>query len=291
MGRTLILGSGGMLGSAFVSVHGPSGLATAGRAELQRAGLEAIIRAYSPKLVINCAAHTNVEAAEQDSSEADVVNAILPARIGAACREAEAVLVHFSSTGVYGSWKATPYSENDQPKPTTAHHRSKLEGEVAVRQSGCDHLIVRTGWLFGGEPGGAKNFVWNRMVEAAAKQQIVSDPFQHGCPTAVDDVARQVLATVEARVRGLVNVVSGGSVSRFGYVDRIVRAAGLPCRVEASTVPFKRLAPVSLNETAVNDRLRSLGLDSMPPWEQAVDRYVAALIGSRIWRAVREVRA
>ena len=279
-----------MLGSSFAAAHGPDGLVTAGRKEIQSQGVAAIIRRSAPLLVINCAADTDVEGAERDPAAADAVNAVLPGRIAAACRSAGAVLVHFSSTGCYGSWKTDPYFENDPAKPTTAHHRSKLAGEIAVREAGPEHLLVRTGWLFGGQPGAAKNFVWNRLVEARGTERMISDPFQRGCPTLVDDVVRQVYSAVGAGVRGLINVVSVGSATRLAYVERIVQAAGLPCKVEASSVPFRRLAAVSPNEAAVNGRLRSLDLEVMPSWEAAVDGYVAALLASPAWGALKEVR-
>jgi len=289
VGGTLILGSGGMLGSALVAVHGPDGLATAGRSQIEAQGVEAIVEALRPDLVLNCAAHTDVEGAERDPAEAIAANAVLPGRLGAACRDAGALLAHVSSTGCYGAWKTDPYVEDDRAEPTTAHHRSKLAGEAAVRESGCEHLVVRTGWLFGGQPGAPKNFVWNRLVEASGKDRMISDPFQRGCPTLVDDVARQILAAAAAGVRGLINVVSGGSATRFDYVERVVRAARLPCVVEPAAAPFKRLAAVSPNEAAVNERLRARGLDSMPRWEDAVDGYVAALLAAPQWTA-REVR-
>lgn len=119
---------------------------------------------------------------------------------------------------------------------------------------------------------------------------MVSDPFQRGCPTLVDDVAHQIFSAVAAGVRGLVNIVSAGTATRFDYVDRIVRAARLQCTVEAAMVPFKRLAIVSPNETALNERLRSAGLDMMPRWEDAVDSYVATLLASPEWMTFQEAR-
>lgn len=285
MPRILILGAGGMLGSAFAQASAGTDATTAGRARIDAEGVEAILRGAAPQLVINCAAHTDVEGAERDGGEAWKANAVMPGELASGCRAIGATLVHFSSTGVYGAWKDTRYVEDDRPEPTTAHHHSKRAGEVAIAESGCDHLIVRTGWLFGGAPGAAKNFVWNRLVEASGKQQMISDPFQHGCPTYVVDVVRQVTAAVESGVRGVVNVVAEGAASRFSYVERIVNAAGLPCSVQPADAPFKRLAPVSPNETAANDRLHALGLAVMPRWEEAVDRYVAELISSPAWAA------
>ncbi len=87
------------------------------------------------------------------------------------------------------------------------------------------------------------------------------------------------------------NIVSKGSASRLAYVQRIVRAAALPCRVDATDTPFQRLAAVSPNEAAVNARLASLGLEIMPPWEDAVDAYVERLVASPAWAERTAVQA
>lgn len=285
MTRTLILGAGGMLGQAFVRLLGDDAV-PASRGDLDIANISAIERLVAGSgaaLVINCAAHTNVDAAESDPGPAFAVNALLPGIVGTACRHAGVLMVHVSSTGCYGAWQDGAYSEEDAPRPTTAHHRSKLSGEAAVRESGAEHLIVRTGWLFGGAADSPKNFVWKRMVEAAGAARMTSDATQRGNPTFVDDLARQVMHAAAAGYRGTVNAVAHGGASRYEYVRRIVEAAGLPCAVEPSTTPFARPAPVSPNEVAENTRLGLLGLDIMPGWGDALDAYVARLKASPEW--------
>ena len=286
----LVLGAGGMLGQAFVRLLGDGALA-ASRADLDITDIAAIDRKIvgsGAALVINCAAHTNVDLAEADPGPALAINGLLPGLVGTACRRAGIPLVHVSSTGCYGAWKEGAYTEEDVPRPTTAHHRSKLSGEEAVRESGVEHLIVRTGWLFGGAADSPKNFVWKRMVEAASTDRMTSDATQRGNPTSVDDLARQILHAAQAGYRGTINAVSHGSATRYDYVRRIVEAAGLPCAVEPTTTPFKRAAPVSPNEVATNLRLGLLGLDIMPAWEDAVDGYVAELCRSPEWTALKK---
>lgn len=293
MAPVLVLGAGGMLGQAFVRLLGDAAL-TASRAQLDIADIAALDRLVAgsgAELVVNCAAHTNVDAAEGDPGPAFAVNALLPGAVGTACRRARMPLVHISSTGCYGAWKEGPYSEEDVPQPTTVHHRSKLSGETAVREAGPEHLIVRTGWLFGGAADSPKNFVWKRMVEAAGADRMTSDATQRGNPTFVDDLARQVLHAVQAGYRGTVNAVAQGSATRFDYVRRIVAAAGLPCVVEPTTIPFRRPAPVSPNEVATNMRLGLLGLDIMPDWADAVDAYVAELRRSSAWGELKKEQA
>lgn len=288
--RSLVLGAGGMLGGAFRRVLGPEAV-TVSRNDLDPAAIgavHALIADAGAELVVNCAAHTDVEGAEDDPDPAYAANAVLPGILSTACRRIGATLVHVSSTGCYGGTGNGAHVEDDPLYPTSVHHRSKAAGEQAVRDAGAEHLIVRTGWLFGGAPGAPRNFVWNRLVEALRTDEMVSDPFQEGCPTWVDDVARQTLRAVNEGCRGTINVVSQGRATRHDYVARIIEAAGLPCAVRASVTPFARRAPVSANETAVNARLRQLGLDAMPHWQEAVDGYVGALTATPAWQRLKD---
>lgn len=290
MAEFLVAGAGGMLGSAF-SYHLGGAAQRLGRAALNTSDLpgisEAVKRAEA-RIVINCAAHTNVDEAEATPDAAWRVNALLPGILGTACRRTGALLVHMSSTGVYGDWKAEPYDEDDVPRPTTVHHRSKVAGEAAVRESGCEHLIVRTGWLFGGRPDQPKNFVWKRILDAAAAPVLMSDARQRGNPTATTDVVRQVLAVIRYGYCGTINAVSQGSATRHDYIARIVAAANIDCQVLADPTPFTRAARVSPNEVAVNRRLQLLEADIMPAWDSAVDDYVRTLRATPEWHGLEK---
>ena len=280
--RVLLTGAGGMLGSAFAESLVHDELVAVGRECLDirysRLIRQKILDA-SPDVVLNCAAHTDVEGAEHDPDTCYAANAVLPGILGAACRAAAAKLVHFSSTGCYGAWKSTPYIDLDPLQPTTTHHRAKLAGEDAIRSSGCEHLILRTGWLFGGNRSHKNNFVWRRIIEAGDREHMTSDASQRGNPTYTHDVVAQTLKLIEVDLRGTFNLTANGSASRYEYVARIVTAAKLPCKVEPGP-PFKRVAPVSSNEVGRNYKLQLLGLDTMPEWEVSVDRYVHELLNS-----------
>lgn len=270
-----LTGSTGMLGSEFASRLGISA-ATIDREllDVRRVEkLESYILSQRPEWLINCAAHVDAEAAEADPYAAYVTNTLLPELLATACRRTDTRLVHFSSTGCYGSWKSTPYTEDDQPQPTTAHHRSKLAGEGLIRDSGCEALILRTGWLFGGGALHKKNFVWRRIVEAHTQSQVTSDATQFGNPTYVGDVVTQTLRLMNGGLIGLYNCVGRGTASRYEYVERIVAASGLRCSVRPGPA-FVRVAPVSYNEMGINYRLGALGLDSMPAWTTSLDEYV-----------------
>lgn len=278
----VLTGSTGMLGSRFANSLQAQGVLALSREDLDitrpRQLLDRII-AVSPSVIINCAADTNVERAESEPAAAFSANALLPGLLAQAARETDALLVHFSSTGCYGRGTGdslAPHSDFEPLHPTTVHHKSKAAGEVAVREAGCRHLILRLGWLYGGGIAYRRNFVWARILEARARPELNSDPYQIGSPTLVDDVVAQVLHLLESRITGTFNCVAEGAVARFDYVKRILDLAGLTPRMIPKR--FARLAPVSPNEAASNDKLKLLGLNRMPGWEEALSKYVEALL-------------
>jgi dTDP-4-dehydrorhamnose reductase len=286
--RIVLTGAKGLLGSAF--------LETLQHAEgveifpIQHKDLDMskskevleMLYGIKPDYVMNCAAHTDVEAAEWEPQADYKANAELPKLIAEACTKMHSTIIHFSSTGCYGSWKASPYTEGDQLCPTTAHHRAKRDGEEFILRAGCQHLIFRLGWLYGGAPAAKKNFVWNRLVEASKVSRLVSDASQKGCPTYVEDVVGQVLRVVGARETGIFNLTSHGCASRFDYVSEIVNAAKLKCVVTPGPA-FVRIAPVSANEISVNQRLGQKALDQMQEWRYSLNTYVHKLLVSQEW--------
>lgn len=273
-----VTGAGGMLGQAICREIPPAQLRRIAWQDLASdASAAAQFEALQPDWVINCAAHTDVEAAERDGAVDFRANAAMPARLAELCACSGTGLVHVSSTGCYGNWKSGPYVESDRAEPTTMHHRNKLAGENAVRRSGCRHIIVRTGWLYGGDATSPKNFVWKRIVEARQKPEMASDASQRGVPTSAVDLARQVMHLIGVGAEGLYNATADGAASRYEYVSEIVRIAGIDCRVVPGP-PFARLARVSSNETACNRRLKDDGLDRMRDWREPLAEYVAALL-------------
>jgi dTDP-4-dehydrorhamnose reductase len=285
--KALLTGSGGLLGGAFLQELAGCEVTTVGRERLdvsRPSEVMSLLDASRPDVVINCAAHTDVEGAERDPNSAFAINGLLPGLLAAACRSSGATLVHISSTGCYGEGKSEPYTEEDLVQPTTTHHRSKVAGEQAVQEAGCRHLILRTGWLFGGRPSHSKNFVWKRLAEARQTERITTDASQRGNPTYAPDVARRALELLDIGLRGKFNVVATGTASRYEYVARIVAAAGLPCDVRPGPA-FERLAKVSMNEAARNYRMELLGLEPMPLWTDSLTRYVGELMSAPEWRA------
>lgn len=282
MRKIVITGVNGMLGSAIAtlfkdkfSVYGLN------RDLLPIEDYKAVttkISEINPDIIIHCAAYTNVELAETNPADCYRVNHLGTLNIANAAMKANSKLIYISSTGCYGSWSAAAYCEYDPVVPTTVYHKSKIAGEDAVAGICSNYLILRTGWLYGGDISHKKNFVYNRFLEAKKSEKITSDPFQSGNPTSVVDVADQIQVLIDQDVSGCFNVVADGYCTRYDYVKTIVEFCGLDTIVEKAEKPFQRIAPVSGNEAAENFLLTNMGLNVMKPWKESLKKYISETI-------------
>ncbi len=193
------------------------------------------------RIVINCAAYTDVDGAEADEAEATRVNGHGAGNLAARCAETGAVLVHFSTDYVFDGSGTRPYPTDHPLAPLGAYGRSKAAGEAAIRASGCEHLIIRTSWLYA--PWG-KNFV-RTMVELGRKHEslrVVND--QRGRPSSCSYLAERTLALLDHGARGTFHVTDGGECTWFEFATEIMVQTGSKCRVEPCTTDeFPRPAP------------------------------------------------
>jgi len=282
MRKIVITGVNGMLGSAIATLFKEK-FAVYGlnRDLLPIEDYKAVnekISKINPDIIIHCAAYTNVELAETNPADCYRVNYLGTLNIANAATKVNSKLLYISSTGCYGSWSSAAYCEYDPVVPTTVYHKSKIAGENVVAGICSDYLILRTGWLYGGDISHKKNFVYNRFLEAKKSEKITSDPFQSGNPTSVVDVADQIQVLIDQDVRGCFNVVADGYCTRYEYVKTIVEFCGLATLVEKAEKPFKRIAPVSGNEAAENFLLSNMGLSVMKPWKESLERYISETI-------------
>jgi len=234
------------------------------------------IHQRNPKVVIHTAAMTNVEECEKDIDACYKINTLGTYNLLESIKGQGTKFIYISSTGLYGASKSQPYTEFDQPLPTTVHHHSKYEAEKLIQTLHNNHLILRTGWLFGAGIHQTKNFVVNRYKEALNHAHLTSDNIQKGNPTFILDVIKQLEIMINHDLRGTFNVVNQGHASRYEYVKAIIDNFALSAEVQPGEA-FKRIAPVSNNEMATNYKLHLLGLDQMPHWTKSLTTYIQTI--------------
>src|SRR4051794_13088095 len=225
--RLLVTGAAGMLGRDVVAAAESAGhdVFALARRDLDIADPDAVhaaVQAARPDAVINCAAWTDVDGAEEHEADATLVNATGAGNLAAAAP----YLVHVSSDYVFDGTASEPYAEADPTGPRTAYGRSKLAGEHAVAAAG-EHAIVRSAWLFGVH---GKNFVATmlRLAEDRDEVGVVDD--QVGCPTFTGHLGPALVMIAERRLRGVLHVAGGGACSWCELAQATFAQAGVDCR-------------------------------------------------------------
>lgn len=239
----------------------------------------ALFRDTAPNLVVNAAAYTAVDKAENDQDTAHLINAEAPGLIGELASKSGASVVHYSTDFVFSGNSSKPYREDDEPEPSNEYGRSKLEGERALMQSGAGAVVFRTSWLYGVR---GHNFLltMQRLIRERDEVRVVDD--QIGSPTwcrMLAEITAQVIAQVArgqidlADLRGVYHVTSAGETSWYGFARAIWEAAGSTCRLLAiptSDYPTPaRRPPYSVLD---NGKLtRTFGL-CLPDWRQSLEQ-------------------
>jgi dTDP-4-dehydrorhamnose reductase len=240
-----------------------------------------VILGVRPGVVVNCAAWTAVDDAEEHEADALAVNGHGAANLAAACAAAGARMVQMSTDYVFAGTAYRPYPEDDSPAPRTAYGRTKLAGEEAVRarlrEAGGTGYIVRTAWLYG-EHGA--NFVRTMIRLAGARSEVSVVNDQHGQPTWTSDVARQIITLIQgAAAPGVYHATSSGETTWFGFAREVFRLLGAdPGRVTATaSSALDRPAPRPAYSVLGHDGWSRAGIDPIADWRQALRRAFPAL--------------
>jgi dTDP-4-dehydrorhamnose reductase len=183
-------------------------------------------------VVINCAAYTDVDGAEVDESAATAVNGEGVGALAERCREVGALLVHYSTDYVFDGEGTAPYATDHPTRPVNAYGRGKLAGEVALRQAGGEHLLIRTSWLYA--PWG-KNFVLTIAGLAAERPELRVVDDQRGRPTSAVQLAALSAKLIRARARGTFHVCDGGECTWFDLATEVARLVSPACTVQPCT--------------------------------------------------------
>lgn len=221
-------------------------------------------------VVVNTAAYTAVDLAEEQEALAFRINAVGPAVLARAARQAGARMVHLSTDYVFAGDATSPYAEDAPLAPRSAYGRTKAAGEWWVRAECPDSLIVRTAWLYG--PGGP-NFVKTMAALAAQRETLSVVDDQRGQPTSTTDLARFIADLLGREVPpGVYHGTSEGETTWFGFAQAIFSGLGLdPERVLPTTSEaFVRPAPRPAYSVLGHGRTTEVGVDLLPHWQEAL---------------------
>ncbi|MCS7236984.1 MAG: dTDP-4-dehydrorhamnose reductase [Thermoguttaceae bacterium] len=280
--RVVITGAKGQLGQELCRILGraaiPADLPEVDITSRQK--LWTFLREASPEAIINAAAFTRVDLAEELPDEARAVNVLGVRHLAEYCLVAGIPLVQVSTDYVFGGdWsRSTPYREEDPPSPVNVYGQTKLEGEKEAMQT-PRHVIVRTCGLYGElGPLSPGNFVETILRKAREQRvlRVVND--QVCCPSYVPHVARALVFLLARGHSGLFHVVNGGGTTWFEFARAIVRRAGLDAEVvpiSSSEYPARARRP----RYSVLDCSKFLSLPGAPPlpsWQEALEEYLAA---------------
>lgn len=275
--KILVTGAKGQLGRELQSIVG-SGWCFTDVDELDicsKEAVEAYVTSNHIDTIVNCAAYTNVDRAEDEPQEAERINSDAVALLADVARRYNIRLIHISTDYVFGGTHYnTPISEDAEPQPLGVYGTTKLMGERAVVGSGCRHVIIRTAWLY--SPYG-KNFVSTILRLATERDtiRVVSD--QIGSPTYAHDLALVIRDISEGRIaaEGLYHYTNEGVVSWYEFARAIVNIAGLECKVEAcTTAEYGAKAPRPAYSVLSKAKISSVLEDEIPQWRVSLERCI-----------------
>ena len=274
--RTLIFGAKGQLGRDLLGVFSRVGEVRGHDLPevdiVDEAQAFRVAEEFGPELIINAAAYTDVEAAEDNLTDAFRVNETGARNLAEVAARLGVPIVYFSTDFVFDGRRTTPYEPDDAAAPISVYGKSKLAGEHATKQGNSRHFILRTAWLYG--PGG-NNFVEKILVLASQHPElrIVSD--EVGSPTHTLDLAEATLALARTKAYGVYHAVNEGAVSRHDFARRILELAGVNTPIEpcfGAEFPAKARRPAyGALSTA---RLREACGHTMRPWDDALVDYM-----------------
>lgn len=270
-----VTGASGQLGSAFARLLPEARLLTRHELDLENLTMEAFDRALDGvDVLVNCAAYTAVDKAEEEPRRAIDVNTLAVARLATEASLRRIRLVTYSTDYVFPGTGTRPYVESDPTDPVNTYGLSKLMGEAAVLAVGGTELVIRTSWVISGTH---PNFVATMLRLAGEGRTLTVVDDQRGCPTVVDDLARATLELIEEERSGLIHLTNQGETTWFELARAAVTEAGLdpeliqPCTTADYPTPARRPAYSVLGSE--RDR------PEMPHWTDSLPAVVEGLLG------------
>ena len=279
----LVTGANGQLGNEMrrVSLQSSDHYIFTDVAELDITNLEAVrsmVAEHQVEVIVNCAAYTAVDKAEEDEAMAYLLNATAVANLATAAKEHGATLIHVSTDYVFDGKGCRPYIEDQPTSPTSVYGRTKLQGEEAAAESGCNYLIFRTAWLY--SPFG-RNFVKTMRTLTAERDSLKVVFDQVGSPTYAGDLAALIVKIIDERALnhcGVYHYSNEGVCSWYDFAREICEMSGNKCNVEpchSDEFPSKVARPAYsvLDKSKVK---ATFGV-SVPHWKMSLAKCIEEL--------------
>lgn len=236
------------------------------------------IEKEKPDYIINCAAFTAVDKAEDCYDLADKINGDGPRNLAKAAKKVNAIIIHISTDYVFNGDLdvSKTYKEDDKKGPVTVYGKTKLHGEEGVQENTDKYYIFRTAWLYGE----GNNFVRTMLNLGAKKDEISVVDDQHGSPTYSEDLTNIIYQAVEKKIPyGVYHSTNEGFTTWYEFTKKIFEKAGITCKVNpVSTKKYIEMMGVTqakrpFNSQLSKEKLHEQGID-VPTWENALDRYL-----------------
>lgn len=243
-------------------------------------GVINFVKEKQPELIINCAAFTAVDKAEECQELAEKINGDGPTNLAIAAKEAGAKLVHISTDYVFGGNLDLDkdYKEDDEKNPVTAYGITKLHGEQGIEKNMDEYYIFRTAWLYGI---GGNNFVKTMTKLGSTRDEINVVADQHGSPTYAKDLSEIVYQAVTKKIPyGIYNATNEGYTTWYDFTKEILAEQGIECKVNPVTtdeyIEMMKITQAKrpFNSQMSKNKLKEAGI-IVPEWKDGLKRYLA----------------
>lgn len=229
------------------------------------------VQEIRPDIIINCAAHTGVEACESEEEKAYQLNAIGAKNLSLAAEKVDAVIVHISSDYVYDGCKKEPYIETDTFNPQSVYGKTKLAGEIFVKENARKYFIIRTAWLFGD----GKNFVRTMLGLAKKKKEVNVVCDQFGTPTSAKEVVKVIDMLIKTEKYGVYHATCEGSCSWAEFATEIFKLSNLETKVlPVTTEVYSKVVKRPAYSVLKNANLENEFNYHMCDWHSALQTYL-----------------
>lgn len=235
-----------------------------------------VITQSAPDAVVHCAAYTAVDAAEENEAVCRKVNADGTRNIAEVCRSLDIKMLYLSTDYVFDGKGERPWEPEDERHPLNVYGQTKYEGELAIQENLEKYFIVRIAWVFGVN---GSNFIKTMLKLSQTHKRITVVNDQYGSPTYTYDLARLLVDMILTDKYGIYHATNEGVCSWYEFACEIFKKADIPMEVvPVTTEEYGAKAKRPANSRMNRDKLIQNGFDKLPPWQDALERYLKEIL-------------